>query len=744
MRLTLRNLLRFLDRTDLDPLERAQLEELVNKSDRATAWIHRIKTLRSDPRKSAPAVNDHSSIADVTRYIDGTMTEQEAIEFEKTMLASDPLLAEVASVHFLVHQQPSPTSNHVSLVLRQTLYDIDRVYASSAEKVATGGDDTHGNGPPTSMTDLPFQDAPDFDDDPGFESGVAAVGDNGASKKSQPPVSLEQMKRRSTNRSWMVVAIVIGTLVGTTSLSFWLGQQSATRRSVAGLKDTQLAEPKADENLKPEDGTAETDPDKNKSKDPDNDAVKPDVDEPVPPLIVDHPRPPEPVAVADKNKEGLEDRLPRPPDITWSLYTPVPPEEFIGPILPPRVIASSELRQPTVLFKTGNSAWAVVDDQTQLLENSKVRVLSGGQAIFKLENSLTLNAVGPASFSFGEHDRASGADLIVLEFGQIQMTTDLGDVDWLLQVDSDVYRVTMINAQSVVEARTNNFFPPGADPRESTAVRTRVIRSVTGRSGLQSVESAWDLTEGTALIQSQSDVPEWAIPVQHGAFEKDESAGTTRYVERVVGVVDSKSRTWVESKTDIPGELINLKNDPRQEVRLAAMTWLAETGQFEFVVDFFENEDNESNWRTFLQAIRSTIQSEPAYATLLFEGLAVVGDIDQPHWYKLILGFSPDELENGADAQLVKTLGDNSLGIRALAIENLREITGGNTYGYLPTHNTAERTRTIKRQWEPMWAKQQIRYETPPAPELPRVKIAPLMPDPAGGDSEKDDDSGSK
>ena len=745
MRLTLRNLLRFLDRTDLDPLERSQLEELVNKSDRATAWIHRIKSLRSDPRKSAPAVNDHSSIAEVSRYVDGTMTEQDAIEFEKTMLASDPLLAEVASVHFLVHQKRSHTSNHVSLVLRQTLYDIDRVYAASAEKVAAGGDDTNGSGAPTSMTDLPFQDAQDFDDDRAVESSISADRAKGASQESQPPVSLEQMKKRSTNRSWMAVAIVIGTLVGTTALSFWLGQKTATRLPVAVIKDPQSAD------IKPDDGTKQAvdkpapDPEKSKSEIPDSDVVKSEVDEPPPLEIADYPRPPEPVAVADDRGEGSENQLPRRADITWSLYTPVSPEEFIGPVLPPRVVGSSDLRQPTVLFKTGDSAWTVVDAQAQLLENSTVRVLSGSQAVFRLDNSLTLNAVGPASFSFGKYDRASGADLIVLEFGQIQVTTELGDVDWLLKIDSDVYRVTMIAAQSVVEAQANNYFPPGTDPRESPAVRTRAIRSVTGRSRLQSGESAWDLTEGTALIQSQSDLPEWAIPVQHGTFEANETAESTiRYVERVGSVVDSDTRKWTESNTDIPAELINLKNDSRQEVRLAAMTWLAETGQFEFVVDFFGDEDNKSNWRTFLQAIRSTIQAEPACAELLFEGLAVAGAVDQSRWYKLILGYSPDELENGGDAQLVETLGDNSLGIRALAIENLREITGGITYGYLPTRNKTERNRTIKKQWEPMLDKKQIRYKLPPAPELPRVKIAPLMPDPAGSDSDERDDSGSK
>ncbi len=742
MRLTLRNLLRFLDRTDLDPMERAQLEELVNKSDRAAAWIHRIKSLRSDPRKSAAVAMGSSSIGDVARYVDGIMTEQEAVEFEKTMLVSDHLLAEVASVHWMVHQKRPPTSSHISLVLRQTLYDIDRVYATSAEKVARGGDETAGSIVPTSMTDLPFEDASDAANDPATDSILSTVDGRSQPLTTQPPVSLEQMKQRSNNRSWMAVAIVIGTLVGTTSLSFWLGQKTANRRPAAVYNDSPVADNKPDDGSKPVVNNPEPDPEKGTSENPENEVVKPVAVDPAPLVIANHPQPPEHIVVTENAEDSSEKNLPRRPDIRWSLYTPVPPEMFIGPIQPPRVVASSSSRQPTALFKTNDSNWAVVDAQSQLLETDKVLVLSGGQATFQMGEALTLTVDGPALLAFGDFDRASGSELVVLEFGRIQVSTKLGFVDWSLQIDAELHRISMIDAQSVVEVQVHDYFPPGTDPRESTAVQTRVIRSIAGRSKLQLAEAIWMLDMGTAMIQSHSELPEWAVPVQHGVFEPD--AGTVRYVDRVGEIVVQETRKWVESQADIPAELISLKNDSRQEMRLAAMTWLAELGQFEFVVDYFGNEDNKSNWRTFLQAIRLTIQSEPAYAERLFEGLALAGLADQPRWYKLILGYSPDELEKGADANLVEMLSDASLGIRALAIENLREITGGITYGYLPTRNTTDRNRTIKRQWVPMLEKKAIRYATPPAPILPRVTVAPVMPDPAGSGAVEKENSGSR
>ena len=159
MRLTLRNLLRFLDQTDLGSLERQRLEELVEQSDRASAWIERIRSLRSDPARSAPRLQEEPLPAEVAQYLDGSLSEQEIVGFEETMLASDQILAEVASCHLIGQRLGTADAPAISVALRQSLYDIDRLHAASAENRSADADADAS----TAMEDLPFVDASDAD-----------------------------------------------------------------------------------------------------------------------------------------------------------------------------------------------------------------------------------------------------------------------------------------------------------------------------------------------------------------------------------------------------------------------------------------------------------------------------------------------------------------------------------------------------------------------------------------------------
>jgi hypothetical protein len=735
MRLTLRNLLRFLDRNDIDPLERAQLEELVKNSDRATAWIQRIRSLTADPHRVAPDINGPPAACDVARYLDGTMSEQQAIEFETSMLASDQWLAEVASVHALIHPTTAAGSVEVPVVLRQTLYDIDRVFGMSADAIGGGGSGGAVGSPPTSMTDLPFVDVADSlgetadvspESPPDRPTGQAGSGAAAALAKSKWSTSM---------RMWGLIAVVIVVLAGLTWLAYWLGSTTARQKMLSeqpvrsdegGASDRLPAPaPEVDPGLT----APAADPSTGLTDELKRQGVK------IPLQIADHPKPPQADGGPPPERNESTGPLPIRPDILWNPEQPVSPKPFIGPLQPPRLVARSPIRQPAVLFRSGtDDPWSVVDATTELFEGNRVLVLSGSDGSFQFGDGLALTVTGPALFSFGPFDRASGSDSIVLDHGRIQVQSDAGDVDWLLNVDEQLFRISMVVAHTVVEVEVHNYLPPGSDPRVKEPTRWRGFQVVEGRSQLERENNSWILVPGMALIQSQSEIPEWAIPEQLGVL--DHHPAQPQFVARLRDIVGQESSRWIEESYDLPAGLIDLRNDPRQELRLAAMTWLAETGQFDSVIDYFGDEGNKSNWGTFLEVLRNSIQSRPDNATRLFDGLAWSGTEHQQQWYRLILGYGPDELEKGGDSTLVTTLNDDSLGLRALAIENLREITGGITYGYLPTRNPTDRKRTIRRQWEPLLIRGRIRYASLPAPDLPHV--APAAKAPETGENPED------
>jgi hypothetical protein len=93
------------------------------------------------------------------------------------------------------------------------------------------------------------------------------------------------------------------------------------------------------------------------------------------------------------------------------------------------------------------------------------------------------------------------------------------------------------------------------------------------------------------------------------------------------------------------------------------------------------------------------------------EGLA--GD-KAAEGYRLWWGFSPEQLQGGADAKLVELLKAPQLSLRVLAFENLRRITGM-TQSYLP-YVTEDRRRTAVRGWEERLANGGVVYATAVTP----------------------------
>ena len=67
--------------------------------------------------------------------------------------------------------------------------------------------------------------------------------------------------------------------------------------------------------------------------------------------------------------------------------------------------------------------------------------------------------------------------------------------------------------------------------------------------------------------------------------------------------------------------------------------------------------------------------------------------------YRMLWGYTDDDLANGEDANLVRALDDDMLAVRVLAIWNLKDITGLASQYYRP-EDTPARRQQPKRRWE--------------------------------------------
>ena len=137
MRLTLRTLLAYQD----DRLSAANAKELgqkIAKSPFASELVERIREVKRRRRLAMPdkpvAMIDANLIAE---YLDDQLTPELVARLEKEVLASDAMLAEVASAHEILGLLSDPVT--VEPRLRDRLYGLDPTGKTDVVR-ALGGD----------------------------------------------------------------------------------------------------------------------------------------------------------------------------------------------------------------------------------------------------------------------------------------------------------------------------------------------------------------------------------------------------------------------------------------------------------------------------------------------------------------------------------------------------------------------------------------------------------------------------
>ncbi|MEL6105944.1 MAG: hypothetical protein AAFU85_07905 [Planctomycetota bacterium] len=124
-------------------------------------------------------------------------------------------------------------------------------------------------------------------------------------------------------------------------------------------------------------------------------------------------------------------------------------------------------------------------------------------------------------------------------------------------------------------------------------------------------------------------------------------------------------------------------------------------------------------WSSHLDSLREMVDRSQNDATLVRKAIAgneAMDDADGDILFRLLVGFSQDQLIAGEDASLVKALESGSMPVRVLASENLRDITGKTLY-FKPEETVASRRSEVIKKWNVNLIRKQIRWpekvETP-------------------------------
>ena len=721
MRLTLRNLLRFLDQTDLRSAERKRLQELVEKSEKAGPWIERIESLRRNPQIAPPPLDDKDAmeINKVAVYLDMKMNEKETANFERDLLNNDELLAEVAACHKIKCNLVRSQSPHVPIELRQSIYDLDRTIKSTGEQQVNGEDSIIGL--VANMEDLPFKDGSVEEDQyvggrPSAKNGLEDHDDDSVY------VPIEKLSQKARRKSVVSTIILFSGIVGLIGLAFWMGRQSV---AVPGGGDNALTSA--------EDPKKGTDSNNNKIVGKsDEDSDKPDTAEPTDLTkqkglqgAVDHPRPLDIGDPGDNQSEQVaSNELPDRPMIDVSSWKEAGDEKVTAQAAPVEIGKFSSPNKLMLILPSGGEDWIRATPDSTIYSGSELLVLRDQVASITLGETINLFLIGPVRISI-LHPSDDGLPAISISYGRLEIQPKAVDSDLSVQIGDTKGVISIPVAGAAIYLERAFYLAPGSDPREKKPIEYRTVYCRNERCDWTVADQVVPLSPQNVWIQIDQATPRVGTLNGPMAFEQ---------LQLPDGFADSQFAELFINEKKIIDQIIELTGNNRKEYRTEAIGGLAAAGNFAFLVDFLNDDRNRSEWRNVIGLVRFYLANDSSAANQIYADLAQAGN-RQNKIFELILGYSQDQLAAGKDAQLVELLDDSELAMRVLAIDNLRSVTDGLTFSYRAESPGIIRRRHIKN-WTRKLEKNTIRYAS--LPEPPHVDIVGLpLPD---SDNKNEDD----
>lgn len=724
MRLTLRTMLAYLDDI-LDPDDAQDIARRIDESEFATNVVHRTRDVMRRLRLGAPSLYDRGMSVDpntVAEYLDNTLPSERVPDFEKVCLESDMHLAEAAACHqvlTLVLGEPA----EVDPASRERMYGL---IARPQPEAPAAADAPKSNGQPQPA----------------------------AADRSKPEVPNYLRDAVATRRRWVwataAVVLVCGGLVAAAIgwgdrdwLRNWVTRapegggasvspvdgDAAHGASLlsADVADEGPAEEPADDSEHPGDPALDPAADLMAAGNPQGvdlelevPAGAADTDRPAAADVDadadDDPRPPVPAdlaaiggAVTDDAAaatdvaahSGAEDGADEPTDAAVAAVDerPVPPPA--ADAAPAAANAESVGRfvsARTVLLRRNPAAgWEAMASLSGLSGGDTLVAPTSFRSTLVLRNGVTVQLLGDTAVELLPSDQQGRLGMRVRNGRAVLMTVGAEPVEMLLQAGDRSGLVTFADGSSELAVDVDGRLEPGSDP---TLAPPRLAVELFATSG----SVAWqDATSGETLVlvapaQRRLDLP--PLPADQ---QQPPSTIPDWIAARPLGQIDQAAAEAVEGHLAQPQRSVvlglkELTQHRKREIRALAARCLGAIGQYEALVGVLSDPEQRPVWPQQIEALQAATSTGTDAATQVRNAFASVRQEDGPALFRMLWGYTADELTSAEATRLVEYLEHEDLDFRVLAIWNLHEITGAIS-SYRPEYPPARRQQYVLR-WQ--------------------------------------------
>ncbi|MCA9163558.1 MAG: hypothetical protein KDA62_11285, partial [Planctomycetales bacterium] len=376
--------------------------------------------------------------------------------------------------------------------------------------------------------------------------------------------------------------------------------------------------------------------------------------------------------------------------------------------------------QPLVRWDGSTEAWRRLAPRTVLSSGDELVALPSFHPQLLLSTAVQMELAGPTRVTL-EQPRVDDIPAVRIEEGRVLLLA-------IGQPGTEVYlsfgqregTLTLETADALVAIEVRNYLAPGSDPETSSAIKAVQIFGAEG-------EAAWTETvaggasepvlvtggdvigmadDRPARINQLSQLPNWIGGEQPTTIER---------LDRIAGPIVNQS---LVGDRPVRLSLQEKVADRRQEVRSLAARSLALLNDFEpfFAFDdgVIRDDTQRAHWAAHFETLRRSISRGPKVAAEVRRVLEKYRPDDATALYRMLWGYSPEQLEGGEAAQLVAYLDHEALDFRVLAFENLFAITG-RTHEYA-AYKPAVQRKIAVRTWQERLEEGAIAYKELPAP----------------------------
>jgi hypothetical protein len=726
MRLTLRTLLAYLDDI-LEPADAAAMAKKIEESEYATGLMHRTRDVTRRLRLGAPKLEGRGMGLDpntVAEYLDNTLASERVPDFEKVCLESDVHLAEVASAHqilALVLGEPAEFDSRS----RQRMYNL----ASAGPKAepARTIEVRQENGKVVVETSKSGDQA----DKP----SKSRKRKDKKRRRPEVPDYLRESAESGGRRRWLAGALAVLLLAtGAAALAVrfaapeawrrWTGQavaaNTSTERDAASSDDHSSDDQASRASQAPdEDEAAESNagdarraakasgaaakaseasdeerassdarptksaqaPDQNESDAAERPASDdPNGDAPIAPMPSDKPlRQAGSLRQAGRKPDAAADK---PQDTAEGGKSEVARGEVLG-----RLISEHDI---VLRWNDEQQAWQRVPGRASVFAGDILLALPTYQPSIALGAGVTLQLLGGAAVKLYAPNAEGVPGIDIIDGRVLLMTVAKPDVQLRVQAGGQRGPTGLAvfgRDDTTLAIQVERDLPDGADPetqpatvRDDLYLTTGEVQWLSGGAPPQRIKAP----DHRALHEDPGarvdvEMPAWITSTDLAPIEKRAKAAIDEYLAPDRSANDA---------------LKELADDRRAERSLLAMKSLALIGEFEQFPEMLGKETQKDAWADEIESLRAALARGPSVASQIrgaFENKW--GETKGAALYRMLWGYSPDQLEAGDAKRLVEYLSHDDLEFRVLGLWNLHQITGLFIAGYRPEWSEDKRRK---------------------------------------------------